>query len=116
MDIRRDSSSYEKYYVSDIEDGEWLQYTIEVEKAGSYNVHLNIAAPTDTGKLSLIVNGKRLAPNAQIPVAENLKNWKSLEFKNVRLIKGVNKVRVYADKGGMNLKGLRFLGRLRAAK
>ncbi|KAA8481928.1 cellulase (glycosyl hydrolase family 5) [Arcticibacter tournemirensis] len=111
VDIRRDSSGYEKYYVSDIEDGEWLQYTIDVERAACYTVHLNIKSPIDTGKFLLVVNGKSFVSNSPIPVTEDLKASGFLEFRNIRLTKGANKVRVYVEKGGMDLTELRFSGR-----
>ncbi len=108
VDIRKDSSSYESYYVSDIEDGEWLQYTIKTEKAGTYSVSLNIAAPADTSRLTLEVNGKQVAKDLAVPATGSLKSWKYVELKNIRLIRGSNKVRVYADKGGFNLKDISF--------
>ena len=35
VDIYKDSVKYNSYYVGDIENGEWLQYTIDVLKNGS---------------------------------------------------------------------------------
>ena len=44
VDIRKDANFYKSYYVSDIEDGEWLQYTIAVAKKGVYTLQLEVAA------------------------------------------------------------------------
>src|SRR5258705_8133791 len=43
VDIFKDSSRYESYYVGSIEDGEWLQYTIYVKEKGSYTLKISVA-------------------------------------------------------------------------
>lgn len=112
VDIRTDSTRHESYFVSDIEDGEWLQYTVTADKPAAYFVRLKVAALTDTGRISIEINGKKPANAITIPATGDLKNWKYVELKNIRLIKGSNKIRVYADKGGFNLKDISFNTRL----
>ena len=40
VDIYKDSSHYENYYVGNIEDSEWIQYTINVTQQGNYALKL----------------------------------------------------------------------------
>ncbi|MGX5688038.1 cellulase family glycosylhydrolase [Arcticibacter tournemirensis] len=108
VDIRRDSSGYEKYYVSDIEDGEWLQYTIDVKKAGLYPITLNIAAPSNVGRVSVFLNGTKIINAVPLSATGGFHVWKPQELKNIRLIRGTNKIRIYSDKGGWNLKDIRL--------
>lgn len=108
VDIRKDSAEYESYYVSDIEDGEWMQYTVQAKAPGIYTVNLKIASPTDTGALSVNVNGIALAKNVVIPNTGSLTNWKLISVKNIRLKAGSNKIRLYFDKGGFNLHYMQF--------
>jgi endoglucanase len=108
VDIRKDSAEYESYYVSDIEDGEWMQYTVQAKAPGIYTVNLQIASPTDTGALSVTVNGIAQAKNVVIPNTGSLTSWKLISVKNIRLKAGSNKIRLYFDKGGFNLHYLQF--------
>jgi endoglucanase len=38
-----------------------------------------------------------------------LQAWQTVELKGVALNSGVNKLRVYADKGGFNLRAMQFM-------
>lgn len=109
VDIRKDSSRYESYYISDIEDGEWLQYTITVKKAGTYSLALNVATPSDKGSVSVFVNGTKSVNAMPLAATGDFHLWRSQELKNIRLIRGTNKIRIYSDKGGWNLKDIRFI-------
>ena len=57
VDISKDSTAYNSFYVDHIETGEWTQYTIQAKTAGVYSVKLKVAAATDDAKLSLNING-----------------------------------------------------------
>lgn len=109
VDIRKDSSRYESYYISDIEDGEWLQYTITVKKAGTYSLALNVATPSDKGSVSVFINGTKSINAMPLAATGDFHLWRSQELKNIRLIRGTNKVRIYSEKGGWNLKDIRFI-------
>lgn len=109
VDIRKDSAEYESYYISDIEDGEWLQFTIDVVKEGVYTVQLNIASDKTSGKISISSGKTSLAKNVPVPNTGSLKNWQTFEIKNIALTAGKQALRIYADSGGFNLKSLRFV-------
>ncbi|MHA4809229.1 carbohydrate-binding protein [Flavitalea flava] len=125
VDIRRDIKGY---YVFSIENGEWLQYTIEVEKKAKYTVSFIVSAASDTGRLSLfsnnvlLVNGLQVpgsgAMNIRQPVArppdreekdvEEPLNWQTISVQHVSLENGSNKLKVMADKGGFNFVSIQF--------
>jgi endoglucanase len=108
VDIRKDSAEYESYYVSDIEDGEWTQYTVQAKAPGTYTVKLKVASPIDNGALSVTVNGAAQAKNIQVPNTGGLTTWKIITVKNIKLKAGSNKIRLYFDKGGFNLHYMQF--------
>ena len=108
VDISKDSTAYNSYYVDHIETGEWLQYTLQVKTAGIYSVTLKVASGIDDAKLSLNVNGADEAKEVAIPNTGGLKTWQVITIKGIHLKAGSNKVRVYANKGGYNLHWLRF--------
>jgi endoglucanase len=98
------------YYVDNIEDNEWLQYTLNVNKQATYTVKLAASAEAGKGKISFMVNDKKVVTSI---VPTNTKigadNWNAIEFKNIKLLKGNNKIRVYAEEGGYNLKSIQFI-------
>lgn len=106
VDIAKDSAAYNSYYVTDIEKGEWLQYTLKAAAPGIYSVKLKVAAAANDGKITLDVNGIKQA--IDIPATGGFKKWQVIELKNIKLKVGSNKVRVYADMGGFNLHWMKF--------
>jgi hypothetical protein len=106
VDISKDSTTYNSYYVDHIETGEWLQYTLRVTTAGVYSVSLKVASDTDGAKLSFETN--HTSATIAVPNTGGLKKWQVITVKNIHLKAGNNKLKVYADKGGYNLHSLQF--------
>jgi endoglucanase len=96
------------YNVFSIEDGEWLQYTVSVEKAGSYKIAATVAAAADSGRLSLLCDDKLLARDVTIPATGGTTSWQVVGLKDVELPKGIHRLRIIADKGGFDLSELSF--------
>ncbi|HEY4151273.1 MAG TPA: cellulase family glycosylhydrolase [Chitinophagaceae bacterium] len=91
------------YYVFSIEDGEWMQYTVNVQETGEYSIAFKTASDNAEGKLSLLADNAILVKELPVPDSKGLTNWQSVEVKHIHLSKGIHKLRVYADKGGFNL-------------
>ena len=111
VDIEADTAGehdHRGYHVFSIEDGEWLQYTAEVRKAGIYTIRFRIASGSDSGRLSFTNNGVTLAKGVVIPATGGLQSWQTIEVKGIHLKKGQARFRVYADTGGFNLKSIQF--------
>lgn len=96
------------YHVFNIEDGEWLQYTVNVADGGKYTISLTIAAADSVGKISLFCNNKPIASNISVPATGGLTNWQTIELKSSSLPKGINQLRIVADKGGFNFSQMQF--------
>ena len=107
VDIMKDSAHYERYYISHIEDGEWLQYTIDVKQKGIYSIGLSIASDTTGGMVSIRINQKHMGGQQNVP-AGGAKKWGMLWFKNISLDAGRQTLRVYADKGGFQFSAISF--------
>jgi len=109
VDIRKDSALYENYYVSDIENGEWLQYTINTTGAGNYDIEFTVASTSDTGSIRLITNGQPLVENIAVPNSGDLKKWQTFVVRKIPLHTGSQALRIYFTRGGFNLKSLKFV-------
>ena len=108
VDIVMDSSHYETYYVNHIEDGEWLQYTIDVKQKGIYTIGLSVASDTTGGAVSISINNKKAGTVQSIPLAGGENKWATVWFKNINLAAGRQTLRVYADKGGFDFSSISF--------
>ena len=108
VDIYNDSSKYYTYYVGSIEDGEWLQYTINVVKEGNYNLNITMASVSDAGKLSITDNGNIMVKEVAVPNTGNMNTWQTLIEKNIYLSQGRNRIRILAIIGGFNLESIQI--------
>ena len=109
VDIYKDSSKYNSYYVGSIEDGEWLQYTINVVKNAAYNFNISVASATGGGKLSISSNGHSLAKEVVVPATGNMHTWQTITVKDIHLHAGLNRIKIFFDKGGFNFSALQIL-------
>jgi endoglucanase len=93
VDIAAEKDSADRYVVTDFEAGEWLQYTINVKKKGSYTIQL---IASGNGQLFFSAGGQTFTGNAG----------------KVLLMAGRQVIRVKADKSGSELKAIRFVRNL----
>lgn len=109
VDIYKDSSKYNSYYVGDIEDGEWLQYTITVLKKGYYKFILTILPGQVDGSLSISSNNKTLADDVTVFAYRGNREWIPIEVKKIFLPPGKNRIKIFAKKGGFKLEAIKIL-------
>jgi hypothetical protein len=97
------------HYIFSIEDEEWLQYTINVKKKGSYGIKLMVSADNTEGRVKCKANDTAFTSPVAISKTADSESWATIEIKNIRLKKGVNTIKISAEKGGFNLHSIRFL-------
>jgi hypothetical protein len=110
VDIRKDSSTQKGYYVTNTEAGEWLQYTTHLSLKGVYTIKLNVQSKAN-GAISLSVNDKIVGKSADLADSPQTHGWQIVEIKDVSLNKGINIIRIYIDKGGVDLKSIEFIAK-----
>ncbi|MDB5019392.1 MAG: glycosyl hydrolase family 5 [Pedobacter sp.] len=108
VDIAKDSTANDGYIVNHIEDGEWLRYTVQVTKAGLYNLQVDAAAGAAQGRISILVDDKSVARDVAVPSTGDVKAFKSITINNVPLKRGKQVIKVVFDKGGFNLRSIKF--------
>ena len=91
------------YNVAWIESGEWLEYTVNVKKAGRYDIVCRIASPFDGAKLHVEFDGENKTGTLEIVNTGDWQNYTHLITKNVALKAGIQKMRVVIENGGFNL-------------
>ena len=106
VDIYEDSNRKGQFYVGHIEDGEWLQYSIDVPAAGKYDLVLTVSSADGNGIVSLS-DGSAISGNLKISAA-GYQSWEKLAIKNVPLAAGKHRLRVVAIRGGFYFAGISF--------
>lgn len=88
--------------------GEWYIYTIDVEKAGTYEVTVNLAGGSGDGWYHFEVDGARVCENFMVP---NTGGWGAFIDKPVTmdLPEGTHKFKFYADAANHNPKHMTFV-------
>lgn len=107
VDIRREQGVANRYYVSDIAAGEWLQYTINLPSGGNFNLTLKTAAVADSGMVSIEVNGKATGKMVNIPASGSDRTFTET-IVPLSLGKGVQRIRFWFIKGGFNFSAFRL--------
>lgn len=112
------------YHVFHIEDGEWLQYTVNVKEEGINQLRLLVAAGTTgqrqtsglgqatvRGQITIRIDDHTLTNPVTIPAAPGDTSWLALPVNIPVLDKGKTVLRVQAEKGGFSFKSLTFADR-----
>ncbi len=104
VDIEKDADGY---HIFNIEDGEWLQYTVNVKMKGKYTVKFTVASAGAIGQIVLYKNGSDDFTEATVIDTGGDQNWSTTDA-HIMLNAGINQIIVKADKGGFNLKSIQF--------
>jgi len=95
------------YQVSFIEDGEWIQYTVDANQ-GMYNVAIRYSTEKAEGKLYLEIDGAKTEAII-LPATGGKDKWQTVTLTNITLKSGSNKVKAVFEKGGFNLNYFDFV-------
>jgi hypothetical protein len=91
-----------------IEDGEWLQYTINVEKTDLYNLNIRIASGHESN-IQILVNDVAVAENISLKEGAGDKDWETTTVTNIHLTKGISRFKIFVVKGDFKLNYFEFI-------
>jgi hypothetical protein len=74
--------------------GEWLEYSVDVKTAGTYDLDLRVAANGDGRTVSVAMDGKNIAGNIAIPNTTGWQTWQTVKVKGINLTAGKKIMRV----------------------
>ncbi len=89
-----------------IDAGDWLDYSVNIQSAGTYTVEYRVAGNTTTGRIELQSGGTTLA-TTEVPDTGGWQNWQTVSA-TVQLEAGQQTLRVFASGAGFNLNWLQF--------
>lgn len=96
------------YSVGWTEAGEWLEYTVEVETAGNYNIELVTTSLDTEGSLHIEFDGQDVTGIIPIPVTGGWQNKSSVFVNGIDLTEGGHVMRIAIDSPGFNMDSISF--------
>jgi predicted Rdx family selenoprotein len=88
------------YTVGWMQAGEWLQYTVNVQTAGTYTLAVRVAANGTGGTFHIEVNGIDKTGPLTIPNTGGWQQWQAVTKSGVSLSAGLQVVRLVLDTNG----------------
>ena len=110
VDIHGISDAGGGYTVGWFGAGEWLEYTINVPTAGTYDLRLRVArGVSGNGALRLLADGVQVSSDLVIPATGGWDTWTNVDQLGIALTSGTHVLRV-ENSGGCNLNWMELKG------
>jgi alpha-L-fucosidase len=87
--------------------GEWLTYTVDVDKTATYTVSFYISSIFDNTRLHLECDGSDLTGNITLPNTKGIQTWKIVK-KQARIDKGMHTLKLVSNGRGFNIDKMVF--------
>jgi endoglucanase Acf2/PKD repeat protein len=103
VDIEASNDVGGGYDIGWIEDGEWVEYTIDVAEDGIYTIIPVISSVPGGGRLSIEFNGMDLTGELSVPVTGGWQFWQEMPIPDIYLNAGEQIMHVNFYNGQFNL-------------
>jgi len=90
--------------------GEWIEYTIDVENAGIYDLSFRYATGNASGggPFYFEIEGKKVSPNITVSNSGNWNVWSTKNTTGIEFTEGVHVLRLFIENGEVNLGKMTF--------
>ncbi len=95
------------YDVGYLSTGEWIAYTVNIQKAGKYKVTSRVASPHAYGRFHIELDGEDITGSMSVPDKGGYQNWTDVET-TVTLPAGQHEIKMCIDKSGFNWQKFEF--------
>ncbi len=89
-------------------DGEWLNYTLNVNATGVYDIVIRYAMAKGPSTIAVKINGADVAFSKALSSTGGDQKWKSIKVGNIVLAKGKQTFTLLFEKGGANIGFIKF--------
>lgn len=94
VDIEDCSDTGGGYNIGYATAGEWLEYSVNVEAYGLYDIAFRVAVDGDGRSVSLSMDGEDIASNVAIPNTSGWQEWQTVTVEDVSLTDGEHVLRL----------------------
>jgi O-glycosyl hydrolase len=88
------------YDVGSTNPGDWLNYTVNVERAGAYTLNVRVATQVAGGVFHLALDGQDISGPISVPQTNGWQTWQTLSVPGIRLPAGTHTLQMVMDTGG----------------
>ncbi|MFC2138342.1 carbohydrate-binding protein [Bacteroidota bacterium] len=85
-----------------IDNGDWMEYSINIPITGDYEISIRAASLSGGGVLDITSDGNSLG-NITISATGDWQNWQTLTSSSLTINEGIQTIRLTATSGGFNL-------------
>ena len=103
-----DSENEIGYSVGWIDQGEWMDYTINVAQAGVYEVSVRTATEGFDGRYRMEIDGSAITGTRFVPHTGSFSSWRTATVPEVVLTENDKTLRFFSEGNGYNLSTLEF--------
>jgi len=108
VDIEKTTDSGGGYDVGYLTAGEWMNYTVNVTKAGTFNLDTRLAAAYSGGAFHVEIDGKNVTGKMLFTNTGGFQKWTTLRKSGIKLAAGKHTIKIVIDSTG----GHKFAGNL----
>ena len=108
VDVEQCSDTSGGYSLGDFQTGEWIEYSINVAEADTFDMELRVATESNSAKLSVVIGSRNVTGTLEIPNTGGWQNWQSVHVTDIQLPQGENTIRVNSITEFTNINFLKF--------
>jgi len=109
IEVCSDAINANGYNVGFIEEGEWMQYDIEVANEALYDIELRTATSGTNGSFKFSVDGSDITNTRYVPVTGGFQTWGTITVPNVILSPENSKLKFHSIGSGFNVSSFEFI-------
>ena len=99
----------DNYAIGYTQDGEWLEYTVNVEASGEYKVTAHVASGSETSGFSLLLDDKEIVPATTVPkTGTEWDVYEDLSLGSVNLEAGKHVLKLLITSNYVNIDWIEF--------
>ncbi len=102
-DVDIENCSEGGFNIGYTDDGEWLEFTVDVIAEGLYDIGFRVSTPNTTSAVSLSLEGVDLTGRVAVPNTGGYQNWETITARGIALTAGIQVVRLNILTGGFNM-------------
>ena len=90
--------------------GEWMEYTVDVQTAGVYDLSFRYASGNESGggPFYFEIDGTKISPDISVGYTSDWDAWQTKNVSDIQLTKGENVLRLFIENGEFNLGKMTF--------
>lgn len=91
------------------DDGEWMQYTVDVAAEAVYDINVRVASNGGGGNMRFSVDDVFVSKPKYVPTTGGWQDWQDITLTDVVLDPSISKIKFHCPEGGYNLSSFEFI-------